>query len=304
MTTRVTYNPDGGLLPFTVPFPYLAKSHVKVEVDGVERTDFVWATSSSIAFSPPLSSGELVIYRRTPADPLVEYQTGPVLTKAELEMDSLQALYRAEEIEDEAARQLSLTENELVGADAALDTRVDALEANYLDLTIPSVPELTGWTDTYADAGQATPEGAVLHFQKSSDPTNPGTLKADYMPVPRTYSPNTGFQALGTGYPVPSLHINNGNGELSIVLSEDQWPIGVEHRFIQAGNGKITVEVGGAGTNASLIYLQAWSEARANLGTYNGVYTPVIRSIGPGARFAIVRVGTHTFMANGNLEVI
>src|SRR5690606_8607166 len=82
-------------------FPYLEKSHVRVFLVGVElpTTAYTWETSGRIRLtSVPPAGSKVGRYRQTPADPLTEYQAGATVTTEELETDSLQALYRIEEI--------------------------------------------------------------------------------------------------------------------------------------------------------------------------------------------------------------
>ena len=101
MTTNVVYPADGTNDLFAVPFPYLDRSHVFVFLDGelLPTTAYTWETTGSVRFvSPPPADSKVGIYRRTPADPLTEYQAGSTVTTEELETDSLQALYRIEEI--------------------------------------------------------------------------------------------------------------------------------------------------------------------------------------------------------------
>jgi hypothetical protein len=63
--------------PFTVPFPYFAKGHVKARIAGIP-VDYSWLTSSTILLDEtPASSADLEIYRETPSEPLVSFQNGP-----------------------------------------------------------------------------------------------------------------------------------------------------------------------------------------------------------------------------------
>lgn len=173
--------------------------------------------------------------------------------------------------------------------------------------TAIGVIDLAGWWDQWADNGALeTPEGMVLYFSKSADPADTGEVYADYMPKPRTYSPPTDAQSFAAGYGIPGRHINNGNGTLAVNANIDQWPIGIEHEFVQMGGGKITVEIGSGGTTPEAIYLQACEVDRTAVGsgTFNGTYTPIVRSTGPGAKFTVMRASAVIFLAHGNLEAI
>lgn len=119
MTTRVIIPSDGVTPLFSVPFPYLDRTHVRVEVAGVllDPTEYSWVNSGTIALSViPAAGIDVVIYRATPDEPLTIYQSGSVLTRDQLEVDSLQALYRIEELQEENLRSLRVP----IGSD--LDT--------------------------------------------------------------------------------------------------------------------------------------------------------------------------------------
>ena len=110
MTTSATYPSDGLTSPLAVPFPYLDKTHVRVSVNGgspLPSTAYVWPTSGSIRLNTAVPAGQSIrIYRSTPAAALTTYHPGTTLTKDDLETDSLQALFRLEEVESVANRAL------------------------------------------------------------------------------------------------------------------------------------------------------------------------------------------------------
>lgn len=107
MTTRVSTVADGVTTLYSIPFPYLDRAHVKVMLDGVTQSPstYSWVTEGSIQFIVAPGAGVKVTrYRETPSTPLTIYQSGSVLTRDQLEVDSLQALYRTEEAEEVALR--------------------------------------------------------------------------------------------------------------------------------------------------------------------------------------------------------
>jgi hypothetical protein len=68
--TSVSYLGDGSNRLFSVTFPYLSKSNVKVFINGVEDTTFTWSTSSTIETTTAPSSGATVVVKRdTPTTP-------------------------------------------------------------------------------------------------------------------------------------------------------------------------------------------------------------------------------------------
>lgn len=102
----IVHAADGVNDTFTVPFPYLHRSHVRVTLDDVLQvnpTDFTWATAGSIQFASVPSAGGVVRFERvTPTDPLVNYTPSAALTLEDLQTDALQSLYRLEELENVA----------------------------------------------------------------------------------------------------------------------------------------------------------------------------------------------------------
>lgn len=127
MPTRISVPSDGVTAVYSVPFPYLNKSHAKVKVNGVLTTAFTWPTSSSLQLTAVPPAGQIVeIYRETPLGALTSYQTGSVLTKPDLETDSLQALYLVEELKtdkyDKAAVQAEIEAMGASGTAALLRT--------------------------------------------------------------------------------------------------------------------------------------------------------------------------------------
>ena len=124
MATRVTVTSDGVTAVHSVPFPYLDKGHVKAKVNGASTTAFTWPTPSSIQFNTvPPAGQQIEIYRETPNGALTSYQTGSVLTKSDLETDSLQALYLVEELESDKldrAGVVAVVEEAAVNGDAGI----------------------------------------------------------------------------------------------------------------------------------------------------------------------------------------
>ncbi|HEU4753396.1 MAG TPA: phage tail fiber protein, partial [Armatimonadota bacterium] len=77
MSTYVNYAGDGVQTSFPVPFPFILREHVQVEVDG-EATAFSWITDALISITPAPASGTVIrLFRVTPVDePLVGWEDG------------------------------------------------------------------------------------------------------------------------------------------------------------------------------------------------------------------------------------
>lgn len=100
--TKTTHVGDGATTSFPIIFPYLSATNVKVYVNNVLNTTpnmYTLPSPGTITFinAPPVDA-VIKILRQTPIDTrLVDYTNGAVLTEAELDTDSLQAFYLAQE---------------------------------------------------------------------------------------------------------------------------------------------------------------------------------------------------------------
>ena len=128
----ISYLGDGSTTVFSLTFPYLAKSHVKVYVGGVEDTTFTWLTSSSISLSTaPASNALILVKRETPTIPIVDFVDGSVITETLLDTASIQSLYVAEETKDKAATAITLNQftDKWEGGGKVLSSLADPLVA-------------------------------------------------------------------------------------------------------------------------------------------------------------------------------
>lgn len=99
------YTGNGTTTTYPVPFPYISRTHVFIQVDGVTKsvtTDYIWASNATIQFNTAPANGTSIVMMRStsPGSRLVEYTTGASLTKTVLEKDSQQAYYLAQEALD------------------------------------------------------------------------------------------------------------------------------------------------------------------------------------------------------------
>ena len=97
--SKVQYTADGSTQSFAVTFPFISRTHVDVKVDGVSST-FTWDSDSQITISSPtLSGSEVVLIIRTTsqATRLIDYVDGSNLSESDLDTDSKQAFFMAQE---------------------------------------------------------------------------------------------------------------------------------------------------------------------------------------------------------------
>lgn len=103
MYARVNYSGTGIAGPYTVPFPYISRTHVFVYLNDVLTTEYTWLTASTIRFNSVVAGGTVIKIQRQSSlqARLVDHQDASTLTEATLDQDGLQAQYLAQEQEDE-----------------------------------------------------------------------------------------------------------------------------------------------------------------------------------------------------------
>ena len=97
------YTADGSTQSFAVTYPFISRDHVSITADGVAAT-FTWVNDGQITITSPASlSSEIIIIKRntSPTKRLVDYIDGSNLTEVDLDLDSNQAFYLAQDNNDE-----------------------------------------------------------------------------------------------------------------------------------------------------------------------------------------------------------
>lgn len=101
--SRISYPGDGETTQFAVPFGYLSPDHIFVSRNGIlqNAADFSLSGSTVTMAAAPLQGDILEIFRETsPSVRLVDYTPGAQLAEADLDTDSIQAFYLAQENRD------------------------------------------------------------------------------------------------------------------------------------------------------------------------------------------------------------
>jgi hypothetical protein len=109
---RTLKSGDGATTDFVFSFPYLAKDHVKVFVDGNLETDWTFFAADTIRFiTAPANGAVILITRQTsPNVRLVDYSVASSLNEEDLDNDSLQAFYLAQEAIDASREPLTVSD--------------------------------------------------------------------------------------------------------------------------------------------------------------------------------------------------
>jgi len=102
--SSVRYVASGDTQEFAVTFPFISRTHVTATVDGSSAT-FTWNNDSLITITSPadITADQVVLIKRTTsqATRLVDYVDGSNLSETDLDTDSKQAFYMAQESLDE-----------------------------------------------------------------------------------------------------------------------------------------------------------------------------------------------------------
>ena len=156
---QVSYTGDGSTVGYSLPFTYIATTHIKAYIAGVETSAFTVSGSTVTFTSPPANAAVIKIERVTPTDArLVDFQDGSVLTESDLDQSADQNFYIAQESSDLAQAHLALDASLLWDATSKRIINVanptgnqDAATKHYLENT---------WLST-ADKANLTAVGAV-----------------------------------------------------------------------------------------------------------------------------------------------
>lgn len=95
----VTYIGNGVQTDYTVTFPYIARQHVKVYVNDVLTSAFIWLNDSIIRLDTAPASGVIVLIRRiTPTEEkMVDFSKGARLGETDLDLITDQLTYALQE---------------------------------------------------------------------------------------------------------------------------------------------------------------------------------------------------------------
>jgi len=165
---RDTYTASAAQTDFTITFSYIDSGDIAVYEDGVLKTvttDYTLPDATTVRFNSGLVGGEVILVTRasSQATRLVTYTAGSLLT-SDLNNDSLQAFYMAQEAIDAVTTGMGLNAAEQWDADSKLINLVtdpvsdqDASTKKYVDDSITSATTGTlGSPISIANGGTAS----------------------------------------------------------------------------------------------------------------------------------------------------
>lgn len=210
---------NGAQVLFSIPFPYISSTHVKVLVGGLEIFFPNWSfvDSTHVQLSTPALNGVLVEVRRvTPLTPLVTYTDGAVLTGEDLNLATLQNLYLVQEWQDLYGAALNgaltqvagyngpvtVTPAELIAAVAdqvlqsalviSLQSRIDDIDLNAQALLAQStvIDGINGIIDSLVGVGGI---GTIIATETASRITGDSALQSQLTLLGAFNTGNTAF---------------------------------------------------------------------------------------------------------------
>ena len=168
--TRLTG--DGSTQIFTIGFNYRDKADITVKVDGVAKvltTDFTFHSDSQIRFNTAPANDAAIVIRRSTSQStrLVDYAAGAVFKESDLDTDSTQGFFMAQESIDIAND--SITKNDSNQYDAE-NTRI----INLAEPTASSDAATKSYVQTFANSYNSRYYG-----QSATAPTDPAPSEGD-----------------------------------------------------------------------------------------------------------------------------
>jgi len=101
--SRITYQGDGSTTVFPIPFDYMNRKHITVQVDTV-LTDFAWKSPGEIRLAKaPKVGAQVRVARDTPINaPPADFKEGALITANDLDVIANYYLMVAQEAKDRA----------------------------------------------------------------------------------------------------------------------------------------------------------------------------------------------------------
>lgn len=128
---QVQYESNGSITTYSIPFPYLSREDITVNVDGLTTRNFTFLDESTISLDSAPSSGSIIDIRRETEkrELLVGFNDGSTLLESDLNTANLQSLYLVQEVIDQSGSLLFPTGG---GNSYTLDTVADMEDNDWL----------------------------------------------------------------------------------------------------------------------------------------------------------------------------
>jgi len=223
--SSVRYVASGATQEFAVTFPFISRTHVTVEVDG-SSASFTWNNDSLITVTSPadITADQVVLIKRTTsqATRLVDYVDGSNLSETDLDTDSKQAFYMAQEALDE----LTLLD------DAAIATSGFILVADGTDYAGVA---LSGDATISAAGALTIASGAVETAMIAADAINATKIADDAIDSEHYTDASIDTAHIGTGQITTAKLADDAVTGAKIALFDDSYAATNTHILVADG---------------------------------------------------------------------
>lgn len=193
------YTGDGTTVLYSLSFPYLAQSDVKVSVNGSIVTNYIFATDSSIQFSAAPASGSLIeIYRETDIESTTTtIFPGSAIKAQDLNSNFTQSLYSAQESNFQSSEALSLATTSINTANSAVVTANSAVvTANASNFTAQTAEANSVIAINTANAATTTANNATNAANQANITANASSVASQNAVNTANTAQNTANSAL------------------------------------------------------------------------------------------------------------
>ncbi len=216
------YTGNGSTTLYSIPFPYIAQSDIKVRIDGIDTTAFSFANATTLSFnSAPANSSAILIFRQTDdASSPKQFSSGSALKADDLNANFKQNLFINQETVNQAASTLgaSFTGNINFGVgnnivfegatDDAHETTLTTIDPT-ADRTV-SLPNVTGTLISSGDTGTITNTILAANSVDSSKIIDGSIVNADINASAAIAHSKLATGTLPSGIQVASANIVDG----------------------------------------------------------------------------------------------
>jgi len=255
--SSVRYVASGATQEFAVTFPFISRTHVTVEVDG-SSASFTWNNDSLITVTSPadITGDQVVLIKRTTsqATRLVDYVDGSNLSETDLDTDSKQAFYMAQEALDE----LTLLD------DAAIATSGFILVADGTDYAGVA---LSGDATISAVGALTIASGAVETAMIAADAINATKIADDAIDSEHYTDGSIDTAHIGAGQVTTAKLADDAVTGAKIALFDDSYAATNTHILVADGTDFDNVAVSGDITisNAGVVAIASGAIVNADI---------------------------------------
>ena len=162
------YTGNGSTTLYSIPFPYIESTDIKVKLNGIDTTAFTFANATTIQFnSPPANLVNIVIFRQTDdSNSKATFSAGSALKATDLNSNFQQNLFINQETVNQAASTLGTTftgdinfgTNSKINFEGATDNNFETTftVTNPTDDRTITLPDVSGTVITTGDTGSVS----------------------------------------------------------------------------------------------------------------------------------------------------